>query len=351
MLPSGQYIPRLVLTKQDSQAQEDHEDDDGPTVHVVCRMLPFTLQFSLETTNVAAPLDLNRFVFDARPEFDSAPERDGELAKLKPLEFKATVVDGGHGLSVDCKIKLTTPVMESTLMRVRVLALDPVSQQPVSPLLSALSGPIRVVSKPDQLKNLKKKNGKKRTAAEMLTESVASVEEQQNRHQTLLTKIAQHVETKTTDSLTYEELAAIIYPDGAPPRLLRAHSPENGEDGDGALGDGESAIQDFETNFRTVMEAYFKLPPEERAERIKSVVTSFSGNPDRLKELLDMFRVEGFGEELTMAHPVTPLTHPHDCTCSDCNTRSELDKIEEFYKEVFAGVSTDPPPPPPPGSL
>src|SRR5690606_8056879 len=66
-------------------------------------------------------------------------------------------------------------------------------------LLTLISEPIKVVSKPAQLKKNKTiaKRGRKRTANDRIVEALARIEEQQNQHQSMLSALFKTVSTNS----------------------------------------------------------------------------------------------------------------------------------------------------------
>jgi hypothetical protein len=71
--------------------------------------------------------------------------------------------------------------------RVRIAVIDPRTQQEVSPQYIVLSHPIRVVSKPDQVKKKIKK--RKRAPTDNLMDTLTRIEAQQKEQQRLLKKL------------------------------------------------------------------------------------------------------------------------------------------------------------------
>jgi len=106
--------------------------------------------------------------------------------KVKPMDFKATPSENGQQLQVELRIKVLTSQHEDMLFRVKVQGFHPLSREEL-PGISVVTPPIKVISKPEQLK--KKQPSKKRTVSDMLVETMIRIEKKQEEQQQLLDKM------------------------------------------------------------------------------------------------------------------------------------------------------------------
>jgi len=92
--------------------------------------------------------------------YDSEPLKEVDFVKLKPFQFKPTINQNGSKITLEVRIKVLTSQLEDMLFRVGVVVNDSTNSKV---LTSAMSEPVKVISKSDQVKK-KKVSKKKRTA-------------------------------------------------------------------------------------------------------------------------------------------------------------------------------------------
>lgn len=317
--------PRLIISRHDSPGEERHTRGGvARTVHVVVKntVLPLHLQLN------GAPPDVNFFSFsvDAVLLYDTEGdvEKEVDFLKVKPFSSKYVVGDSGARATVELKIKCLTSQHEDSFFRAKLIALDPRTGQPFQPSIFALSEPIKVISKPEQLK--KRKIAKKRTLTDMLVETVARIEQQQQTQAALierLTEAALHGTRKPTVAAAAAAGAAgaMEVSEGtsqpAPPPAPAAEQPV-----------------EFEVAFSHFLASYHALPSEERAEKIRRLVRAgSSSDTEKLRELIDLFTTEGLNQPPPGADGSNPGA---SCQCAACPHRAELLKIDDFYKEFLS---------------
>ena len=104
---------------------------------------------------------------------------------------------------------------------------------------------------------------------------------------------------------------------------------------------------DFELAFRDLLDSFEALPPEQRFEQLRRFLENSGTSLDSLSELHDLFSSEGLerpiGSQVPRVGPADEeagTTFSADgeltCECQDCPHKLELERIEEFYKEVFS---------------
>jgi len=199
------------------------------------------------------------------------------------------------------------------------------------PGISVITPPIKVISKPEQLK--KKQPSKKRTLTDMLVETMVRIEKKQEDQQQLLEKMMKsqvdHLnftceKKQKTDELSLWELL-----------------PESSKECEKESKKEEKAV-DFEESFSNLMRAYSAMTAEERPETIRKVIrNSSTRDTERLSELLDLFWTEGlqrepaFGGKPNSRDRIAAIGREEGCSCSDCPHKQELERIDEFYKEFL----------------
>src|SRR5690606_12967222 len=115
--------------------------------------------------------------------YDNEDHKPVHYVKNPPLEYESSVSPKGDKVTIDMKLVVLSSQHEDMFFRVKY------SFEAGKTLLTLISEPIKVVSKPAQLKKNKTiaKRGRKRTANDRIVEALARIEEQQNQHQAMLT--------------------------------------------------------------------------------------------------------------------------------------------------------------------
>jgi hypothetical protein len=116
--------------------------------------------------------------------YDSEALKPVSFVKTKPIEYKPVVNESGDQVTLNMKIKVLTSQHEDMFFRVRVVALQQKTRQPLVPPLELVSEPIKVISKPKQSK--KKTQSKKRSLNDLLVEAVHRIEVHQRRQHRLV---------------------------------------------------------------------------------------------------------------------------------------------------------------------
>lgn len=151
---------------------------------MVVKNTPFSITLMLLDQQA---LNFNQVTADVQLVYDCATLKEVDFVKLKPMDFKLKPSDDGDQLSVEIRIKVLTSQLEDMFFRVRIALIDPRTMQELSPLFIVLSHPIRVVSKPDQVKKKIKK--RKRAPTDNLMDTLTRIEVQQKEQQRLLKKL------------------------------------------------------------------------------------------------------------------------------------------------------------------
>jgi len=299
----------LQLVKQTSSSQERISINGlQKNVHVVVKNAAFMVQISL-TNNIFEGhlLDLNNFTFDAMLLYDAEGEKYVDYVKVKPVKCKPTVNDAGNQVSFELRIKVLTSQHENSFFRVKIFILDPTTGHPFHPALAVMSEPVKVISKPEQLKK-KPPSTKKRNINEILVETISRIEEQQREHQKMIETLLVCSEAK--------------------PILANISKPLSSQEDEGT---------DFESCFKRFFKTFYSLPVEEKPIKIRKLLRNCSQREtDRVTEFLDLFLTEG----LQRCPPAVTSCDPHQhktsmCDCDSCPYQRELQKIDEFYKNFL----------------
>lgn len=321
--------PRLSISRHDSPGEERHiRGGVARTVHVVVKNTVLPLQLAL--AGVPSPaVNFNSFSVDVSLWYDTEGmlEKEVDFLKVKPLSFKYAVANGGLAATVELKIKCLTSQHEDSFFRAKITALDPRTGREFSPSLFAVSEPIKVISKPEQLK--KRKIAKKRTLTDMLVETVARIERQQQTQAALIERLAEAA-ARPAAPVPMEDISA---PRSAP---APASASASSAPAPATNVNNNNAPQpvEFEVAFSQFLASYHSLPSEERAEKVRRLVRgSSSRDTEKLSELIDLFTTEG----LNQPPPGSDLTAGGaSCQCAACPHRAELAKIDDFYKEFLS---------------
>lgn len=150
---------------------------------MVVKNTPFTITLQLMDPS----LKFTQVTADVQLVYDCPTLKEVDFVKLKPMDFKLKPNEEGDQLIAEIRIKVLTSQLEDMFFRVRMALLDPRNNQEISPALTVLSDPIRVVSKPDQVKKKIKK--RKRAPTDNLMDTLARIEVQQKEQQRLLKRL------------------------------------------------------------------------------------------------------------------------------------------------------------------
>ena len=208
-----EFPTRIYIVNEHSYARET-VDKDGRSrpVHVVIKNLPFTVSLALKDPveepgagGSAGGADSSRVNFqqmaiDACLLYDTADgaEKVVETVKDKPMYFKRRKDKKRPScVNVECRLNVLTSQHEKSFFRVKVRGLHPLSGQEFFPPLYAISGPIKVISKSEQVK----KPEQKRTGNHLLAAKIAEIEKRQQEQEHLIrTLLAQTKRARTGPS-------------------------------------------------------------------------------------------------------------------------------------------------------
>jgi len=314
--------PQLSLTRQTSSSQERVSHNGiQKEVHVVVKNTPFLLQLSLSRPILLhdSLYDFKHLALDVALLYDNDSCKLVNYVKTKPCDVKSVVNERGDQVSLNIKIKVLTSQHEDMFFRIRVRVLEPHSKQPLSSSFEVISSPIKVISKPKQLK--KRRATKKRSLNDMLTETIQRIEQQQEMQQQSLEQLARTRKRQKREFKIPLPNSHTCW-DGAPSPAFSVSSPP--------LPTGEDQ---FALSLNDFLAAYSQLATEEKSAKVRRVMrTCSSRDSDNLSEILQHSM-----NTKTCVHKKKPEDEENDgCDCGDCPYRLELQKIDEFYKDFLA---------------
>eukprot|EP01094_Clydonella_sp_ATCC50884_P011233 TRINITY_DN2102_c0_g1_i1.p1 TRINITY_DN2102_c0_g1~~TRINITY_DN2102_c0_g1_i1.p1 ORF type:complete len:372 (-),score=124.28 TRINITY_DN2102_c0_g1_i1:299-1414(-) len=360
--PSAFRVVKQGSTHQDSILRDGQTKD----VYVVVKNSPFQVQLATNAEDHAhmgpstyPPVDLNHLELSAELVYDAPGHKTVDFVKVKPLETKFHVNESGTQASVECRLKVLTSQLEDMLFLIRFFAVDPLTEKELSARYSTFSGSIKVISKPEPHRKRKTTGTKKRTVNDMLLESLARVEKAQGQQEELLSMLSESLAVSGDIGRPMQNLAPST-PSLASILQSTASHPAHQPNARGGMSSSESIEQpqkkakmadderplDFEIAFKDLMDAFDALAPDQRVERMRLFVEHAGTSNELLSELHDLFSAEGLGRQLgrQVAVDMEERDAVHSvldpgklkCDCPDCPHKQELERIEDFYKEVFS---------------
>lgn len=323
---------QLVILKAKTHSDEVlSKNGIQRTVYIVVKNSPFN--FQLGATTSSGKVDFHQIAFEVHLLYDCEGDKEVDFIKQKPIEYKCTPNEIGDRLDVEMRIKVLTSQHEDMLFKIRVQGYNPLTKEEI-PGMHIISAPIKVISKPEQIK--KRQPSKKRTLTDMLVETVSRIEAKQEEQQKLISKLLQQQnETTTVLDKKQKNTEPIMW------------EQEN-------ISEQEQSSKDvpFEEAFSNLINAYNAMTAEEKPETIRKLIrNSSTRDTERLSELLDLFWTEGLQKELgTRAvnnrdHSLSSaiMKGEDGCSCLDCPHKQELERIDEFYKEFLSSGVAIPP--------
>jgi hypothetical protein len=297
----NQIETRLEVLKQTSLAEEKYAKNGiQKNVHVVVKNTGFSVVLVMSPAHIPE-YDFRRLSIESTLLYDADDEKPVDFVKHKPIEWKARPNETGDECNVEIRIKVLTSQLEDMFFQIRFRALDSLTKTPI-PNLITYSEPIKVISKPDQIKK-KPHKAKKRNISEIVIDSLQRIEDSQTEHLRLLSQL------QTKIQRTSSEISSQISssrPSGIPEGLSM-----------GAFSD------DFDKSFSYFMSAFNSLQAEERPTKIRKLIRTISAREiDQLAEMLDMFWAEGQlrihhhhaqqqSQQIPHALPPPPSSHHH----------------------------------------
>eukprot|EP01103_Thecamoeba_quadrilineata_P014624 TRINITY_DN439_c0_g1_i2.p1 TRINITY_DN439_c0_g1~~TRINITY_DN439_c0_g1_i2.p1 ORF type:complete len:414 (-),score=81.56 TRINITY_DN439_c0_g1_i2:37-1278(-) len=380
-------LPPIQLLKQTSSSQERISINGlQKSVHVVVKNAPFLVQIALTSQHFMNQMvNLNNFTFDAVLLYDSDSQQEKfvDYVKVKPVDHKPTVNETGDQVTMELRIKVLTSQHENSFFRVKIFLLDPNTGTPFHPSLVVFSEPVKVISKPEQVKKRSSPSAsqvttnvsnptvtspttnasKKRNVNDLLLETITRIEEQQREHQMLIEKLLRVSEANTQQIVHNQQQihqqqlpqlpmlpqilphqsqinpSQFMLPQLEPLKQFVEVLPGSNSENCSAGQDGNSEDTEFDRAFRNFFKVYNNLTAEDKPMKIRKLVRNSSQrDTEKISEFLDMFLTEG----LQRIPPIDIVLQKNSpCECSSCPFQKELQNIEEFYDD-FLSLPQDP---------
>jgi len=383
--------PKLVIVDQQSLAQEAYTKDGlQKNVHIVVKNTPFVVTVGLTGSIFGGRIvDFSSLTIETHLLYDAEGNREVPFMKQRPVEYKGKVNDKADQMTLDIKISVLSSHCENMCFRLRFQAIDARSGQPFH-ALSVLSDPIKVISKPDQI--TKKGTApparkRKRTANDSIMESLARIEEQQKEHAKLLATIREEAQSdrqqqqQCSSSLSSNQFSSLELPSNlfgnltdlgvvevlnvptqlptiasTSTSLLPLASTSSSSSSSSSLSTSTStAINStaLETAYNALIEAYSRLPPSDRPEKIRKIIRASSAKKTAVfTEMIAMFSAQGLdcSVDVGVRGGGSVVTGGSSCHGGDsssltnggangegctCPHQLRLAEIDNFYNELL----------------
>jgi len=292
----------LIILEQ-SSLSEDKFSKNGElkNVHVVVKNNPFFVRLGLESNDPLVDLDFDMVSVDVQLCYDCDGDRVVDYVRTKPFEYRGIVNEHSDKMTLEVRIKILSSHLEDMLFKLRIRAVDNLTREEI-PSLCAMSQPIKVVSKPEQVTRLKRTltgkktpRVKKPSTNELMLETLKRIEQQQQEHQSLL----QHI-TQSGSNLLLDTCKV-------------------------SLGKRITQTSSLESALENLIKAYKDTPFEERPTKIRKFVQNTS-DTEILTELSDQLQYSVSGESKRMSTlDADELEYQH---------------LDDFYNELLFPSNT-----------
>eukprot|EP01103_Thecamoeba_quadrilineata_P004173 TRINITY_DN138_c0_g2_i1.p1 TRINITY_DN138_c0_g2~~TRINITY_DN138_c0_g2_i1.p1 ORF type:complete len:322 (-),score=62.67 TRINITY_DN138_c0_g2_i1:34-999(-) len=305
-------LPQLVVLKQNCLAEEQipNKDGDITNVFVVVKHSPFIVQLGFLPTYNGPQPDLNCLSFDVKLVYDSPEEKEVDFIKHKPFEFRVKVDPSGTFVNIECRLKVLTSQLEDMFFRLRFVGLDPITKRPIGPQLTAISEPIKVISKPEQLR--KTLPTQKRKVNDALVHVLDRIENSQSHQKDLLDHLQSQIDS--LKSMLQEEL---------PHKKMRTTDPE------------PPVECSIEETFAQMLKSLENETLETRSQILKKSLSDLHITNEDTFEFVDIFNAglgRPIGQQMFSHGPKVNFFQPSsECRCQQCPHREELMRVEDFY--------------------
>jgi len=307
---------------------------------------PFVIKVTITNTLYQGAIwDFNRLTIDASLLYDCWEEKEVPYLKNKPIQYHGKVNDTADTMTLSTKINVLSSHCENMMFRVKLKAYDSRTNESL-PSLTAISEPIKVISKPDQLPGKAKPaapstNGKarpkKRTNNDVTTESLEKIQEQQKEHHDLLKKLCEREGAATgANRSAAPSIGLAGFDELSLSSILREAEADAKATPAGVANPTEENA--LEKAFHNFVDVYNKLSTEQRPEKIRKIVRNASARKtDTFCEIVSLFNDEGLQKELGRECSLTfmPISDP-SCSPDICPHKKELERIDEFYRDFLA---------------
>jgi len=324
--------PFVIIRQNSLSIEQIYKNGLPKKVHVVVKNHPFIIQVGLaSTTWEGQKMDFTKSTMEARLVYDTDTLKEVSFVKMKPLEFKCHVNERGDQVTAEIRPKVLTSQLEDMLFRVKFVAVDSARQQIGD--LCVFSEPIKVVSKPEQVKKRKKPPTEvkqkpppppkedKTKINDLLTDELSKIDAQCDENQNLLSILDQ---TLQSNSDLYSTLASNVTVN-RPAEKPKLEQPRTTSD-----------LGPFELAFLEFVEAYDRLDPEEKPSKIRKVIKNTSNRDiDYVTDMLEVFTQTAATTQPDHSKSFIKDPNMKTCNCQNCSHLLELRKIDDFYNRFL----------------
>eukprot|EP01092_Planopodium_desertum_P012854 TRINITY_DN6095_c0_g1_i1.p1 TRINITY_DN6095_c0_g1~~TRINITY_DN6095_c0_g1_i1.p1 ORF type:complete len:317 (-),score=17.24 TRINITY_DN6095_c0_g1_i1:212-1162(-) len=283
----------LTLLYQEAPATEKFaKNGTTKNVNLVVKKVPFTIIIGSKGSTV----DFNVSHIAAMLIYDHPDRKEVDFVKTAPIEYETDIAKDGKKVTILMKILVLSSQLEGSFFLLKFHAKD--SFNPAAPSLSVMSEPIRVVSKPSQLKvKEKRKRQPRNTQSKVFEEMLSRMEKTQREQQKLLESV---IQSQQNQSLLIQSALLGAHSFAAPTETSTGIDPLSISSLEKTL---ETPLPPspptFEESFQTFLESYIATPASERPEKIRRVITaSAAKKTEELAECVDLFWSEGLKKEV-----------------------------------------------------
>jgi hypothetical protein len=277
---------QLLLASQESLEQETvSKNGVQKNVHAVIKNQPFRITLKLVGAN--AQLNFHKYNIEATLVYDTDAAKAVDFVRKNPVEYETTVSDNFAGISDQVAVLMRLSVLssqhEDMFFRVRF------TLKCGKTALTVLSEPIKVVSKPAQLKKNKEPRKRKRSPNDKINEALARIEAQQREQQDIMASLIKTLNT-THSPTTSEDSNELELVEPSSKRRKIEYVDEK------VAVDPQTQ---FEQHLMGLIQAYNTLPAEQRHEVVRNVMTKCAGEShEQLSEVIDCLWVEGLQKDI-----------------------------------------------------
>jgi len=322
--------PTIFIEKQESLAHDKFATKGtSKEVHILAKNIPFVIHVGGNDIN------LNNSPLNAKLYYDFEEETDQKEVELlkqsSPIDYVAHVNGTGDKAAVEVRLSVLSSQHEGAFFRIKFSATDVVTGISVD----TFSHPIKVISKRNQVKKMLERNEvipaepippSKRTSSDIIADALLRLEEQQRDQGRLLQQLM--TERQTAQSARSSKDFHPIQ-----------HSVSIPDPND----------MDFDAAFKRFLDAYKKIPAEDRPFKIrKTMKTASELDSQSLGEFVNIYNNEVLlGSEQLMGPlmDLPPLpsngnisngnSHSGSCSCSECPHKRQLERLDKFYSEFL----------------
>ena|SRR3990167_7446182 len=364
-------LPRLVLIEQGPPPQMEQVPgtEEQRAVHVVVKNVPFNMKLGLQHDGLGPTLNLNHLMFEGKLLYSTKENKEVDYVSVKPVELRRFIKQEKDEIQLQLRIKVLSSHHENLCFVVKILALNPITGKEFHPLMTILSEPIRVISKPERKQpkpTAKKAAVPKKKIEERIKDSLKEIEEYQEQQQLIISQLRKTVEThpvltggppaptsgrdiimndQSTTSNNSQDLDIsynsflLASPFGGNPQGTPSNNPPNSFDwlfGASQLNSSTNSaptvdpnVAFFERSFKKFLFVYNTMTPDARHDQIRKFLRN-SVQKD-LEQIHEFIRILS---ETQIKNSSAPKS---ECACDVCPYQTRLQQIE-FEQFAFPGM-------------